>query len=170
MSPLEQALPSLQAPPLGANTQPLAGLQLSLVHTLPSLQLAAGPGAHLPPEQPSLVVQALPSLQAAALALNTQPLAGLQLSLVQPLLSSQVTPLPLHAPPLQVSPLVQALLSVQGALLLANTQPLAGLQLSLVHTLLSLHGRGAPPWHCPPEQASPLVHALLSLQAAVLGV
>jgi hypothetical protein len=36
-------------------------LQLSLVHTLPSLQTRAAPPTHVPPEQVSLVVQAFPS-------------------------------------------------------------------------------------------------------------
>jgi hypothetical protein len=36
-------------------------LQVSVVQTLPSLQTRAGPATHVPPEQVSGVVQALPS-------------------------------------------------------------------------------------------------------------
>jgi hypothetical protein len=44
-----------------------ASLQLSSVHTLPSLQLRSGPAAHEPPLHVSLTVQNLPSSQGAAL-------------------------------------------------------------------------------------------------------
>jgi len=43
-----------------------------------------------------------------------------------------------------------------------------GLHVSVVHGLLSLQTVGAPP-HCPPEQTSGPVQALLSLHWAVLG-
>src|SRR5207249_2591999 len=62
-----QALPSSHEPATFVCTQPLAGSQESPVQTLPSLQLGAGPPTHVPPEQVSLVVQALPSSQDAVL-------------------------------------------------------------------------------------------------------
>lgn len=67
VSPVVQALPSSQGAVLLVCVQPVAGLQASSVHTLPSSQLGAGPPRQVPAEQVSLVVQALPSLQGAAL-------------------------------------------------------------------------------------------------------
>ena len=92
LSPVVQALPSSQAPPLSAWwTQPLDGWQLSAVQTLPSSQSSASPGAHFLSQQLSPVVQALPSSQAAPLsAALTQPDLGSQLSAVQTLPSSQM--------------------------------------------------------------------------------
>src|SRR5438046_1197920 len=85
-----QALPSLQGAVLLTWTQPVEGLQVSSVQTLPSLQLGAGPPTHRPPLQASLVVHSLPSLQAAALVVWSQPVSGLQLSSVPGLPSLHV--------------------------------------------------------------------------------
>ena len=57
------AIPSSQDAVLLVLTQPVAGLQESLVQTLPSLQFGAGPPTHEPPAQVSLVVQASASSQ-----------------------------------------------------------------------------------------------------------
>ena len=92
-------LACVQTPPL--HTSVVQGL-LSL-HTWPTpWQLA--------PTQTSLVVHGLPSSQAIALAAGvcTQPLDALQLSVVQALLSSQLTVAPTQALFTQVSPVVQA--------------------------------------------------------------
>jgi hypothetical protein len=169
-SPTVQALPSLHANVLLALTQPLAGLQLSLVHPFESSQSGGGPPLHAPPPQVSLVVQALPSLHAAVLLVLTQPLAGLQLSVVQAFesLHDKGEP-PLQTPPPQVSLVVQALPSLQGIVLLAWAQPVAGLQLSVVQIFESLHERGAPPLHTPPPHVSLVVQALPSSQGCVLG-
>ena len=86
-----QALPSSQGSVLFVCVQPLAGLQPSVVHTLPSLQPAAGPGLQAPPAHASPVVQALPSSHDALLLTWTHPVAGLQLSSVQGLPSLQLT-------------------------------------------------------------------------------
>ena len=94
VSAVVQALPSSQAAVLFVKTQPDAGLQESVVHTLLSLQTTAEPGTHVPPPQVSPVVQALPSSQTAVLFVKTQPVAGLQLSVVQMLLSLQTTAAP----------------------------------------------------------------------------
>src|SRR5207237_798102 len=83
-----QAMPSVQGGVLLVWGQPVDGGQLSSVQRLPSSQLGPGPPMHCPPLQVSLVVQALPSLQATWLAVWTQPLAGSQLSSVQGLPSS----------------------------------------------------------------------------------
>jgi hypothetical protein len=164
-----QALPSSQDAVLLSCTQPVAGLQLSSVQPLPSSQLGAAPPTHAPSAQASPVVQALPSSQDAVLLSCTQPVAGLQLSSVQPLPSSQLGAAPpTHAPSEQASPVVQALPSSQDAVLLSCSQPVAGLQLSSVHGLLSSQLGAAPPTHAPSEQASPVVQALPSSQAAVL--
>src|SRR6185369_5375031 len=121
-------------------THPLAGLQLSSVQPLPSLHTSAGPPWHEPPPHVSLVVHALPSSHATVLLSNTHPLAGLQLSSVQPLpsLHTSAGP-PLQVPPPQVSVVVQALPSSHGDVLLSYTHPLDGLQLSSVQPLPSLH-------------------------------
>src|SRR5712692_4302397 len=100
-------------PGIGVKTQPLAGLQVSVVHTSLSLH--------------------------GALGVKTQPVAGLQVSVVH------------------------ALLSLQGALGV-KTQPVAGLQVSVVHALLSLHGAlGVKTQPVAGLQVS-VVHASLSLQ------
>jgi len=66
VSAVVQALPSSHAAVLFVCTQPVAGAQVSVVHTLPSSQLGGGPPTQVPPPlQLSAVVQALLSLQAA---------------------------------------------------------------------------------------------------------
>ena len=67
-----QALPSLHITLLLVCVQRVAGLQPSVVHTLPSSQFNAEPPAQLPPEQVSFVVQAFPSLHGEALLVKTQ--------------------------------------------------------------------------------------------------
>src|SRR6266849_3669131 len=166
-----QAFPSLQGLVLLVCTQPVAGLQLSSVQTLPSSQLGAGPPTHAPPAQVSLVVQAFPSLQGLGLLTCTHPLAGLQLSVVQTFPSSQLgAGPPTHAPAAQVSLVVQAFPSLQGAVLLMCTQPVAGLHESSVLSFLSLQLGAGPPTHVPPAQVSFVVQAFPSSQEAVLLV
>src|SRR5262249_60610252 len=80
-----QALPSLHGAVLLVWTPPVAGLQESLVHGLPSSQLGAAPPTQMPPLQVSLVVQALPSLQALPLVfwgLEQTPVVVLQVPAV----------------------------------------------------------------------------------------
>ena len=96
----------------------MAGLQVSLVQTLESLQVMVVP-AQVPPPQTSPEVQALPSLQAAVLLVKTQPVAGLQESFVQGLLSLHVTAEPpVQRPPAHLSLTVQAEPSSQATVLL----------------------------------------------------
>jgi hypothetical protein len=173
--PLEQwslvvhALPSLQAAVLSLWTHPVAGLQESSVHTSPSLQLGAGPPTQLPPEHLSAVVHALPSSQDSVLFECVQPLAGLQASVVQTLLSSQLGggP-PVQLPAEQWSPVVQELWSSQGLLLFTCLQPVAASQLSVVQRLLSSQLMGVPA-QLPLTHLSPLVQALLSSQGVLSG-
>lgn len=93
-SPEVHALLSLQTSVLLAFTQPLPASQESLVQPLLSSQSTADPGWHAPPAQRSPLVHALPSLQDAALFANTHPDPLSQESLVQPLLSLQVSAAP----------------------------------------------------------------------------
>jgi hypothetical protein len=65
-SPVVQSLPSSQELALLAKLQPVAGSQLSVVHTLLSLQVTDAP-AQAPPEQVSPPVHALPSEHGAVL-------------------------------------------------------------------------------------------------------
>ena len=66
----------------------------------------------------SPVVHGLPSSQAFVLFVNTQPVVGLHVSVVQTLASSQTTAVPAkQAPPPQVSPVVQAFPSSQAIVL-----------------------------------------------------
>jgi hypothetical protein len=115
-SPDVQAWPSLHGLVLLTFTHPEAGLQESLVQPLPSLQLGGGPPTQLPPEQVSLVVQALPSLQGFELFAYTQPSPESQNSSVHPFPSLQFSGGPgMQLPPEHVSVVVQALLSLQGS-------------------------------------------------------
>src|SRR5439155_805055 len=109
----------------------------------PSWQLGDGPPTHLPPLHLSLVVQAFPSLHGAVLFVWKQPVAGLQVSSVQTLPSSQLSAGPPTQPPLlQVSLVVQALPSLQGAVLAVWTQPPAASHVSVVQTLPSSQATG----------------------------
>src|SRR5438093_394905 len=164
-------LPSSQGAVLFVWTQPVAGLQVSSVHTFPSSQLGDAPPTHLPPLHLSLVVQASPSLHGAVLFLWKQPVAGLQVSSVQTLPSSQLSAGPPTQPPLlQVSLVVQAFPSLQGAVLALWTQPVLGLQVSSVQTLPSSQLGARPPTHTPPPHRSLRVQAFPSSHEAVLFV
>src|SRR5881397_297490 len=126
--------------------QPVAGSHESVVHTLLSSQLRAGPPTQAPPAQVSAVVQALPSLQ------------------------DRVFGVPAHTLAAQVSPEVQGLRSSHGRVLGVFTQPVAGSHVSVVHTLPSTQLGGGPPTQTPPAQVSAVVQALPSLQGSVFGV
>ena len=167
-SPTVQTLPSLHGAVLAVCAQPVTALQVSSVQTLPSSQFWDAPGTQLPPDQVSLTVHTLPSLHGEVLFTCWQPATASHASVVQGLPSSQFSAGPeTHAPDEQTSPTVHTLLSVHGMVLLVNVQPLAARQLSEVQTLLSLQVITAPDWQLPPEQMSPLVQALLSVQAVV---
>lgn len=113
-SELPQAVPE----GLFVFVQPVAGLHASVVQSLASLQLGGAPPKQEPPEQVSFVVHAFPSLQEFVLFVFTHPVAGLQLSFVQTLLSLQFGAAPpTHTPPEQVSFVVQAFESLHEAVL-----------------------------------------------------
>jgi hypothetical protein len=94
------------------------------------------------------VVQALPSLHAVPFAtfVATQPVAGLQLSDVQTLLSLQTTSVPPQTPAVHWSPVVQKLPSLHTVPFETGVavQPVAGLQLSDVQTFPSLQTIAVP--------------------------
>src|SRR6185503_7865111 len=95
--------------------------------------------------------------------------ASLQLSVVQETPSPQLTGTPgWQLPPPHTSLPLQKRPSPHGSVLIAWTQPLPVLQESLVHRFPSSQLGGGPPTHAPPAQVSAVVHALPSLQAAVL--
>ena len=164
-----QALPSLHGFVLFVKTHPVAGVHVSSVHTLLSLQTSVPvPGWQLPPEHVSPVVQALPSLHGFVLFVKTQPLAGLQVSVVQTLLSLQTTAVPgWQMPPAQASPAVQALLSLHdvppGAFGLEQI-PVAGLQVPATwHWSSAVQSTAVPEQVPPARHTSPVVQALLSV-------
>ena len=146
-------------------SQPDAGLQLSVVQTLWSSQSSAVPELQVPPPQTSWPLQTVASSHALVLLECSQPDAGLQLSVVQTLWSSQSSAVPeLQVPPPQTSWPLQTVASSHALVLLECAQPEAGLQLSVVQTLWSSQFKGVGPTHVPPEHASLVVHALPSLQ------
>src|SRR5205823_9288790 len=103
---------------------------------------ALGSPRQTPPEQVSLLVQALPSSQGALLGVKVHPVP-LQASLVQTLPSLQVNAMPAQTPLAQVSLRVQRLPSLQGAVLGVKVHP-EPLQTSLVQTLPSLQANEIP--------------------------
>jgi len=160
------ALPSSQGAAFGVATQPIAGSQVSLVQTFPSLQFGAAPPMQAPPLQTSLVVQALPSSQADRLAVLVHPVAGSQVLVVQTLPSSQLGAAPpTQVPAAQVSAVVQGLASSQARVLGTLKQPVAGLQESSVQRFPSLQSCGRPPTQTPALHISAVVQASPSSQA-----
>ena len=131
------ALPSLHAVPFAAfgfEHVPVAALHTpGTWHASRALHATGFEPTQVPDWQVSVWVHALPSLQAAVLLVKTQPEAGLHVSVVQTLPSSQTTAVPPHMPPLQASRVVHTLPSLHGlASFAVKTQPVAGLQLSSV--------------------------------------
>ena len=146
-------------------------MQLSSVQSFRSSHSRAGPPTQVPPEQVSAVVQAFPSSQALVLFVWTHPAAGLHVSVVQTLPSSQTTgEAPAQLPPPHTSPVVQAFPSSQAFVLLVKAQPVAGLQVSVVHALVSLQITGVAPAQMPPPHTSPVVQTLPSSHGLVLFV
>jgi hypothetical protein len=80
----------------GVFWQPNAGSQVSVVQTFESLQLSGVPAVHVLLWQVSAPLQTLPSLHAVPFATpaNAHPVAGLQVSVVQGLLSLQTSAVP----------------------------------------------------------------------------
>jgi hypothetical protein len=114
VSPVVHSLPSSQAFVLLVNTHPVAELHVSVVQTLLSSQTTGRAPAQAPPPHASPVVQAFPSSHAFVLFVKTQPAAGVQVSVVHGLLSSQTMPVPVQVPPPHTSPVVQTFPSVHA--------------------------------------------------------
>ena len=82
-------------------THPVVALQVSFVHTLLSLQLSGVPAVQMPPWQLSAPLQTVLSRHAVPLstAVFWQPNVGTQVSVVQTLLSLQLSGVPaVHTP------------------------------------------------------------------------
>jgi hypothetical protein len=94
VSAVVQAFPSSHAAVLFVWRQPVARSQVSVVHGLLSSQFGPGPLMQDPLLHVSPMVHAFPSSQAAVLFVKTQPVAGLQLSVVQMLPSLQTSVAP----------------------------------------------------------------------------
>src|SRR5262245_39239378 len=98
-----QTLPSLHAVPFAtpAKAHPVAGLQVSVVHGLPSLQTSAVPAVQTPLWQVSLPLQRFASAHEVPFesAVAVQPVVGLQPSVVQGLLSLQTSGAPVAQTP-----------------------------------------------------------------------
>lgn len=95
--------------------KPVWLLQESSVHASASSQTLAAPGTHAPWLQVSWVHASSSESHGAALLACVQPSVASQLSVVQPLPSSQFTAVPAaQLPPWHVSAVVQALPSLQA--------------------------------------------------------
>jgi hypothetical protein len=130
-------------------TQPVAGLQVSVVHTLLSLQFGGVPAVQVPLWQVSAPLQALLSVHEVPLAtlVLAQPVVALQESLVQTLLSLQLSAVPaVQVPPWQVSAPLHTVLSAHAVPFNTGAfwQPKVALQESVVQTLESLQLSGVP--------------------------
>ncbi len=99
-----------------------------------------------------------------------QPVAVLQLSLVQKTPSLQVIAPPAHTLAAHASPEVQALPSSQLAVLATLAHPVKGLQESLLHGLPSLQFSAPVAPQTPPLQTSPVVQTLPSVHGKILAI
>ena len=154
--------------------QPVVALQVSVVQTLPSLQLRAEPAVQVPPWQVSAPLQALPSGHAVPLSTGVllQPNVALQASVVQTLESLQLRGVPAVQVPLwQDSAPLHTLASRHGVPFSTGVlaQPLVALQVSVVQTLESLQLRGVPAVQTPARQVSAPLHTVLSGHAVPLA-
>jgi hypothetical protein len=161
-----QALPSLQAVPLGKaglEQVPVAGLQVPTPwHWSLAVQTTGFDPVQTPAWQVSFCVQALPSLQAVPLGkagLEHMPVAGLQVPAAWHWsLAVQTTGVPLvQTPAWQVSFWVQALPSLQAVPLGwagLEHMPVAGLQVPTAwHWSLAVQTTGVDPVQAPAWQA-----------------
>jgi len=170
VSPVVQALPSLQGAVLLVWTHPVAGLHPSSVHGFASSQLGSIPARHTPWRHVSWSVHALPSSQGLMFGGKMQPMDGSHASSVHTLPSVHVTGPPAwHTPSRHVSPVVQALPSLQGAVLLVWTHPVAGLHPSSVQGFASSQLGSIPGRHTPWRHVSWSVHSLPSSQGLMFG-
>ena len=149
-------LPSAHAVPLatGVCKQPKTGSQVSVVHTLLSLQLSAVPAVHTPAWQVSAPLHTFPSAHEVPFRTGMfwQPAAGSQLSVVHTLESLQLSAVPaVHTPAWQVSAPLHTFPSLHEdpSAMAKFWHPAIGSQLSVVHTLPSLQLSAVPDVHTP---------------------
>ena len=124
-------------------------MHVSVVHGLPSSQSSGVPAVQTPAWQVSFPLHTVPSGHGVPFATEVfwQPRTGSQLSVVQGLLSLQLSGVPaVHVPFWQVSVPLQTVASGQAVPFATATlrQPSTGSQLSVVHGLLSLQLSGVP--------------------------
>jgi hypothetical protein len=169
-------LPSAHGVPFttGVLWQPKTGSHVSVVQTLPSLQLSGVPAVHVPFWQRSLPLQTLASLQDVPFSTGafTQPARASQVFVVQGLPSSQLRGVPgVQTPSWQVSPPLQTLPSVHDEPSAAGVfwQPTTGLQVSVVHTVPSSQLSGTPAVHTPAWQVSSPLQTFVSAHDAPFG-
>jgi hypothetical protein len=133
----------------GLCVHPKSGSQESVVHVLLSLQLSTVPAVHTPSWQVSSPLQTSPSVhdEPSRSGVLTQPLMALQVSVVQTLLSLQVSGVPETQEaawqvslPLQTVPSPHEVPSATAVLV----HPATGSHVSVVQTLASLQLRGVP--------------------------
>jgi hypothetical protein len=170
-----QMLPSGHAVPLstGALLQPVTALQVSFVQTFESLQLSAVPPVQEPLWQVSSPLQTLLSVHVEPFGRGVlaQPVSALQLSVVQTLLSLQLSGEPaVQVPAWQVSSPLQTVPSAHGLPLATGfvKHPMIGSQLSVVQTLPSLQPSTVPAVQAPLWQVSPPLQRLPSGQGVPL--
>jgi hypothetical protein len=158
---------------MGSCTQPVDGLQVSLVHSSLSLQSGAAPPVHVPLWQVSVVVQALASLHvvpsAATTGLEHAPVAGSQtLTWHWSGAEHWIGLPPVQVPAWHVSDCVQPLPSLQVVPSVTATGlehvPVAGSQALTWHWSGAVHWIGLPPVQVPAWHVSVCVQALPSLQ------
>lgn len=159
--------PSVQLPEVAEFVQPCCALQASAVQGLPSSQLISPVPTHMPPEHRSIGVHWFPSSQGKLASWKSQPVTGLQKSIVQSLLSLHANaPLPTQSPFTQVSVGVHTLPSVHEPSLGMLTQPRVLSQVSAVHGLLSSQAICPAPLQIPAMHWSTVVHSLPSSHSA----
>jgi hypothetical protein len=167
--------PSSQTVPVSGSVEhcPVVELHTPTWHWSEDGQLVGLLPVHTPFAQMSVCVHALPSLQGAVLLVFTHPVAGLQLSSVQTLLSSQFgAGPPTQDPPEQVSLVVHAFPSlhvVPSAFGVCEHAPVVGLQIPPLLHWSPGQGVCGPGTHAPPMHISPFVHAFPSVHGVVSG-
>src|SRR6266446_9945030 len=169
-------LASLHEVPFGTTVclQPATGSHVSVVHGLASAQVSAVPAVHTPAWHVSVPLHALPSLHEVPFetAVCLQPATGSQVSVVQGLLSLQVSAVPaVQAPAWHVSTPLHTLPSLHEVPsgTAVCLQPVAGSHVSVVHAFASSHFSAVPAVHTPAWHVSTPLHTFPSLHEVPLA-
>src|SRR5262245_12207165 len=139
-----------------------------MVQGLLSLQLSGVPAVQMPAWQVSVPLHTLPSLHDVPFATGVfrQPATGSQVSVVQGLLSLQLSGVPaVQVPAWHGSSPLHAFSSLQEVPFATTVcwQPATGSQVSVVHGLLSSQLSGVPAVQVPAWHVSSPLHTLPSL-------